>query len=93
MDYVLDVANNLAAKIPDARQEEIAKYLGYARRILSTLKSVEWLCPNKWRIAYDLTITAFADLVNALSDLKVTRSEIDGLARSFQLAYSEWRAD
>lgn len=93
IDYVLDVANNLAVKIPDARQEKIAKYLETAKKILSSLKSVEWLCPNKWRMSYDLTIIAFADLVNALADLKITRSEIDGLAKSFQLAYSEWRAD
>lgn len=93
IDYVLDVANNLAAKIFDARQDEIAKYLETAKKILSTLKSVEWLCPSKWRVAYDLTLTAFADLVNALADLKITRDEIDGMAKSFQLAYAEWRAD
>ena len=93
LDYALDVANNFAAKIPDAKQAEIKEYLIMAQHILSTLDSLAWLCPKKWMLAYEHTVAAFADLVSALSDLKLTADEIATVTAAFQTAYASWRAE
>ena len=93
LDYVLDVANNLAAKISDAKQDEIKGYLAVAQNILKKMSDLTWLCPQKWLAAYGATLSAFGDLVEALADLKVTAEEIDGIVTAFQTAYAAWRAD
>ena len=93
LDYVLDVANNLVAKISDAKQEEIKGYLAVAQRILKQLEDLTWLCPQKWLAAYGATLSAFGDLVEALTDLKVTAEEITEVVAAFQTAYAAWRAE
>ena len=93
LDYVLDVANNLVAEISSAKQAELKGYLKNAQGILDTLTGLKWLCPSKWRKAYSLTISAFADVVTALSDLAISSDEITGIVTSFQSAYCAWRTD
>ena len=93
LDYVIDVANNLAAKISDAKQDEIKGYLATAQNILKKMNDLTWLCPQKWLAAYGATIYAFGDLVEAFTDLKVTAEEIDGIVTAFQTAYAAWRVD
>ena len=92
LDYVIDVANNLAAKISDAKQEEIKGYLASAKSVLAKMSDLTWLCPQKWLAAYGATLSAFGDLVEALADLKVTAEEIQSVVAAFQTAYSAWRA-
>ena len=48
---------------------------------------------KKWRRAYAFTLSAFADLVEALDDLKVTPDELTAVCNSFKLSYAEWRAE
>lgn len=93
LDYALDTANTFTNRIPDAKKEELKDYLATARRILGALDSISWLCPANWLHAYTLTVDAFADLVAALEDLKITREELTAVCNSFQLAYSAWRAE
>ena len=93
LDYVIDVANNLVAKISDAKQDEIKGYLAVAQRILKQLEDLTWLCPQKWLAAYGATLSAFGDLVEALADLKVTAEEIQSVVTAFQTAYAAWRVD
>lgn len=93
LDYCLDVANTIADRIPNAKKEEIGKYLAMARKVLDTMSAVSWLCPKKWRQAYALTLSAFADLVAALDDLKVTPDELTAVCNSFRIAYAAWRAE
>ena len=93
LDYALDVSNNFANKLPDAKKEDIKSYLSTARNILDTIAAVSWLCPSKWRQAYAFTLSAFADLVEALDDLKVTPDELTAVCNSFKLSYAEWRAE
>lgn len=80
---------------PPCRREEgdIKSYLATARNILDTLNSLSWICPSKWRQAYALTLSAFADLVAALDDLKVTPNELTAVCNSFRIAYAAWRAE
>ena len=93
MDYVLDCANSLVDKLPDAKREYIASYLVATRKMLETLDAISWLCPRKWKTAYGLTVQAFADVVTALDDLKLTQDEVTNVCNSFRIAYASWRAE
>ena len=92
VDYVLDVGNTIADRLPDAKREEIGRHLATARRVLDTMGAVSWLCPKKWLAAYEGTVAAFGALVAALNDLKVTREEIEHVSNAFKIAYASWRA-
>lgn len=93
IDYALDVANTFADRLADAKKEDLKSYLATASNILGTLDSLSWLCPSKWRHAYALTLSAFADIVSALDDLKVTKDELTAVCNAYQLAYAAWRAE
>ena len=93
LDYALDVANTFVDRLTDAKKDDIGKWLATARRILDTLDALEWLCPRKWRQAYEETVAAFGALVAALDDMKVTREELEKVSDAFKLAYAAWRAE
>ncbi len=93
LDYGLDVSNTFAARLPDAKKEELKAYLATARNILDTLDALSWLCPNNWFAAYEETVAAFGALVAALNDLKVTRDELTAVCNAFRIAYAAWRAE
>ena len=93
IDYVLDVGNTIADRLPDAKKEEVGKYLATARKVLDTMGAVSWLCPKKWLSAYEETVAAFGALVAALNDMKVTRDEVAKVADAFRIAYATWRAE
>ncbi len=93
LDYALDVANSLADRIPDAKRDEIRGYFGMATKILNALDALSFLCPKRWYRAYAVTQAAFADLVSALSDLKLTADETAHVVDAFRTAYAAWRAE
>ena len=93
LDYILEIANNLVGKLATAKQDEIKGYLATAEKILDKLDSLSWLCPSKWQNAYTVTLAAFADVIAALSDLKVTPDEVNGVIAAFQNAYCSWHTD
>ena len=93
LDYALDCANTFADRLADAKREDIKLYLSTAHSILGTLDSLSWLCPSKWRQAYNVTLSAFADLVAALNDLKLTPEEFTAVCNAFRIAYAAWRAE
>ena len=93
LDYVIDVANNLFAKLAEAKQEQVKGYLAQAQKILSTMQGVKWLCPSKWQDAYGETVAAFETVVTALSDLNVTTEEIKDCYAAFKTAYAAWRTE
>lgn len=93
LDYVLDCANSLADRIPTATREDVAAYLATAKKVMDTLNALSWLCPEKWLSAYGLTLQAFADLVSALGDLRLTQEELRHVVDAFRIAYAAWRAE
>jgi hypothetical protein len=93
LDYVLEVANNFVAKLSDTKQEEIKGCLEQARKILAALEKYSNFCPNKWINAYMTTVSAFADIVDAMSDLKLTPEEIEHIYTAFKSAYASWLSD
>lgn len=90
LDYVLEVANTLVAKIETAKQDEIKGYLAKAEKVLGTLDRYSWLCPQKWLTAYTLTIAAFADVVASFKDLSVTKEEVWKICASFKSTFVAW---
>ena len=93
LDYALDCANSLADRIPTAKREDVAGCLATAKRVMDTLDALSWLCPKKWLHAYEVTLQAFADLVGALGDLKLTQDELRHVVDAFRVAYAAWRAE
>ena len=93
LDYLLDTANSLVAKISEAKRSEVTAYLAQAKSVLSAFEKYSWLCPAKWQNAYTLTISAFADVVAALDDLSLTSDEVTKICAAFQTAYAAWRAE
>ena len=93
LDYLIDLANNLFAKLAEAKQEQVKGYLAQAQKILATMQGVKWLCPSKWQDAYGETVEAFETVVTALSDLNVTTEEIKDCYAAFMTAYAAWRAE
>jgi hypothetical protein len=93
LDYILEIANNLVGKLATAKQDEIKGYLSTAQSILTKLDAYSWLCPSKWQKAYTVTLAAFADVIVALEDLKVTPGEVNGVIAAFQNAYCSWHTD
>lgn len=93
LDYALDAANTFAARLAPAKKGDLKAYLATARNIFDTLDSLSWLCPKKWRSAYAITLAAFAGLVSALDDLKVTPDELKVTRDAFRIAYATWRAE
>ena len=92
--YILEVANNWVVNgLGDATKEKIAEALATGKKILAALTKYSWLCPEKWRNAYTLTVQAFADVVAMCEDLKIEVSEIETVTNSFKIAYAEWSAD
>lgn len=93
LDYVMDCANNLADRLPDAKREDAKGYFETASKTLRTLDAVSWLVPQKWRGAWDATVGAFDALVGALEDFRVEKDELAKVADAFRLAYASWRAE
>jgi len=93
VDYVLDVGNTIADRLPDAKREEVGRYLATARKVLDTMDAVSWLCPKKWLDTYEKTVAAFGALVAALNDMKVTKEEVENVSNAFKLAYASWRTE
>ena len=93
LDYALDTANTFADRLADAKKEDIKAYLATAKVILGLLDGLSRLCPKRWLNAYLLTLHAFADLVDALADLVLTKEELAAAVDFFRIAYAAWRAE
>jgi len=92
--YLLDVGNNWVVNgLSGSTQEKVKDALNTGRNILAALVKYSWLCPERWRKSYELTISAFAEVVSACSDLKIEVHEIESVAGAFKIAYAEWCAD
>lgn len=92
-DYLLGVANTAVNRLSDATKATVKKVLDTTRTILSFCKSYSWLCPEKWRNDFDITLAALADVVSACDDLNVTPEELSKVSDAWKIAYAEWMAD
>lgn len=93
LDYVLDVANDFAQNLDDEKREHAYVLFERGLQIFAVMDSLKSFCPQKWYGAYEATLTAFAGLVMALRDLKVTKEELDSVMTKFKVAYDYWMSD
>ena len=92
--YLLDVANNwVADAMSENTRAKVALCLSRGRTILAAMRNFAWLCPERWRKDYELTVAAFEAVVAACEDYKLTIEEISECATAFKIAYAEWCAD
>jgi len=92
--YLLDVGNNwVVNSVSSGTQDSIKTGLATGKTVLNALTNYAWLCPEKWRSAYQATVAAFAEVVASCEDLKLTVDEIAAVTLAFKAAYSEWCAD
>lgn len=92
VDYLLDILNAALAALDPERKEQIQSVLNLARRVLATLKAMEWLCPTRWQTAYALTIKAVSEVVDAFSDLQITKDELEKIRAAFKAAVLAWKS-
>ena len=93
VDYLLDILNSALAQIDPSKKEQIQAVLNLARRVLSVLEALKWLCPTKWQTAYELTIKAVEAVVDALSDLQITKEEFEKVREAFEAAVKAWKGE
>lgn len=93
VDYLLDLLNTALAKIDPSKKEQIQAVLNLASRVLATLEALKWLCPTKWQTAYELTIKAVSDVVDALKDLQITKEELEKIEADFEAAVKAWKGE
>lgn len=93
VDYLFDCGNNLIAQLASGKETDVKEWVENAKKLLDSLRKAEWLCPEKWRKAYSLTVYAFESVVIAIEDLKVEQTELSDIVKAFKVAYAEWRAE
>lgn len=89
-DYVLGLINTAVNQLSDPTKDNIRAVLNFAMKALAVLNAVRCFIPAKWQIAYAATIDAVAALVEVLSDLAVTKEELDKCVAAYRVAYDAW---
>lgn len=92
-DYLLDILNKALKALDPAKKEKVIAVNNIAKRVLSALSALAWLCPTKWQTAYNLTVAAVKDVVDALEDLNITAEELTKVQTAFDAAVKVWKSD
>jgi len=92
IEYVLEVLKNALASLTDTTKDKIQAVLNLSLKVLSVLEAVKVLVPTKWQTAYTLTIAAVEACVSSLTDLEITKEELDVVCDKITAAYNAWRS-
>lgn len=93
VDYLLDILNNALNSLDPKDQKKIQAVSNTALKIVSVLKTLQFLIPTKWQTAYDSIIVAVERVFVALEDLKVDNAELFEIQDSFKEAVNAWKGD
>lgn len=93
VDYLLDILNNALDSLDSKNQKKIQAVSNIALKIVSVLKTLQFLIPTKWQTAYDSIIVAVERVFFALEDLKVENAELSEIQDSFKEAIIAWKGD
>ena len=93
VDYLLDILNNALNSLDSKNQKKIQAVSNMALKIVSVLKTLQFLIPTKWQTAYDSIIVAVERVFVALKDLKVENAELSEIQDSFKQAIIAWKSD
>lgn len=91
VDYLLGLLNSALDSIDPDNKQKIQGALNVAEVVLSALSAFQWLCPVKWQTAYRETIEAVVVVVSSLSDLSLTKTELDDIRKEFFEAMAAWK--
>lgn len=89
-DYVLGLINTAVGSLGDPTKDNIRAVLNFSMKALSVLSAVRCFIPVRWQIAYAATLDAVSALVEVLSDLTVTKEEIEKCVAAYRVAYDAW---
>jgi len=92
IEYVLEVLKNALASLTDTSKAKIQAVLNLALKVLSVLEAVKILVPTKWQSAYTLTIAAVSECVSSLTDLELTKPELDIICDKITAAVKAWKS-
>ena len=93
VEYLLDLLKTAVASLSDLTKAKIQAALNFAKKVLSILKTIRFLIPTKWQTAYDQTILAVEEIVDDLSDLELTKEELDKIVDKVNAAIAAWKSD
>lgn len=92
-DYLLDALNEVLGKVDPEKKKTVQAALNVTDKVFSSLLAFKWLCPTKWQTAYSETIEAVTAVSMALSDLVVTKEELETIKSAFAGAVKAWKSD
>lgn len=92
VEYVLDVLKNYLASLSETTKDRIQSALNLALKVASVLEAVKVLIPTKWQTAYGKTITAVHTTIVALSNLELTKDEVDTILDDLVAAIAAWKS-
>lgn len=92
-EYLLDVLNNAVNALEPDNKKKVQAFLNTTEKILATLCALKWLCPTKWQAAYTQTILSVSNIIESLSDLKITSEDIGIISKSAKDAIAAWKSD
>lgn len=93
VEYLFEVANNAVNSLPGATKEKIRKVLEAIDGVLAFAVKYSWLCPERWRADYDVTVDALKSVSKAAEDLELTQEELGKVVDTWKIAYATWMAD
>ncbi len=92
IEYVLGVLKNALAGMSDATKEKVQAALNLSLKVLSILEAVRILVPTKWQTAYAKTVEAVKETVSSLTDLDLTKDELDIICDRVTAAIAAWKS-
>lgn len=92
VEYALGVLKRALDGLTDTTRTKIQSALNLSMKVLSILEAVKILVPTKWQTAYAKTIEAVKETVKSLSDLDLTKDELDVICDRVTAAIDAWKS-
>lgn len=93
VEYIFEVANNAVNGLPGATKDKIRRVLDAIDAVLAFAVKYSWLCPERWRADYDVTLDALKTVSKAAEDLELTQEELGRVVDAWKIAYATWSAE
>ncbi len=92
IEYALGVLKRALDGLTDTTKEKIQAALNLSMKVLSILEFCKILVPTKWQTAYAKTVEAVQEAVKSLSDLDLTKGELDIICDRVTAAIAAWKS-
>ena len=92
IEYALGVLKRALDGLTDTTKAKIQAALNLSLKVLSILEAVRILVPTKWQTAYAKTVEAVKETVKSLSDLDLTKGELDIICDRVTAAVAAWKS-